>query len=254
MSARFGWVGRSRRQAACGRIADAARAWLAEWSLQDAAGLLIEEQPIMPLSPDEAHVLAAGTEGTAILVAVARSEYAALGAWLADADPATDLAQAVGRAALEDFASRLCALAGQGSAVADHGSAPWPLDLVREELGAVGIRVLAGTAEWVVVLARPAIDALCPPPERLPGLGLVPRQEAIDAASLGMRAVLDFGPVSVRELAGLEAGEVLVGECALDAPVHLVANGSLVELAQARLARDGERRAVTLIHTPQEQP
>lgn len=249
---RFGWIGISRRTALRAKVAACLQGWLADWhAAHDGKAPLVEDAPIVPYSPDEAFVLQAGAGTSSLMVAAARDELVRMGNWLAGiAESAATLSQDVARAALEDLAHRIGQLAGGGEVV-EHGQGAWPQSLTREEFGAVGLVFDVGGVVVALALSRDAVDTAYPPGAAAPGPVLHDRAEAAGVAAVRLTATLEFGTISMRELADLRVGEVLVGECPLDAPVRVLAPGR-TSLGHARMGRSGNRLAVAL--TPQQTP
>lgn len=226
------------------------QAWLADWRMaDDGVARGVEDAPIVPFSPDEACVLRAGAGQPWLMIAVARDEVVRLGNWLAGIrESVSTLSQEVGRAALEDLAHRLVQLMGKGD-VAEHGESAWPRNLTREELGATGLTLHAGGVAINLALSRDAVDAVCPSPPPVPGPALHARADAAGTASTQLTAIFDFGTISIRELGELRVGEVLVGECPLDTPVHVRSPGK-VPIATARMGRNGNRLAIAITQYP----
>lgn len=243
---RFGWISSTRRTALRGKITACVQAWLVEWhATHDGTAPRVEDAPIVPYSPDEAIVLQVGAGPSCLMVVAARDEMARLGNGLAGVrDSAATLSQEVGRAALEDLAHRIGRLVGKGE-VAEHGESAWPQSLTREELGATGLAFDAGGVGVSLALSRDAVDALCPPALPPAGRALQARADAAGTAPVRLTAGFDFGNISVRELADLCVGDVLVGECPLDTPVRVLAPGK-VPVGSARMGRIGNRLAVAL--------
>lgn len=250
MAHRFGWIGSTRRTVLRGKIATCVQAWLADWHVADGGQTpSVEDAPIVPYSLDEACVLQGGIAQPCLMVVVSRDELVRLGNWLAGIrESAAALSQDVGRAALEDLARRVGRLIGNGEVV-EHGESAWPQSLTREELGAVGVAFDVGGVAVSVALSRDAVDAACPPAPLEASPALRPRTDAAGTTSVRLTAGLDFGSISMRELADLRVGEVLVGECALNAPLHILAPGR-VSLGRARMGRINNRLAVVLTEHP----
>ena len=253
MALRFGWIGASRRAALRTKIGACLQAWRADWcAAHDDEPAHVEEAPIVPYSPDEAFVLQAGAGAACVMVAVARDELVRLGNWLAGVRESTaTLSQEVARAALEDLTRRIGELAGEGG-VCEHGQSAWPQSLSREELGAVGLSFDAGGVAVTLALARDAVDVVCPAGPAAAGPALHARADAAGVAPVRLTAGFAFGTISMRELADLRVGEVLVGECPLDTPIRVLAPGR-VPLGHARMGRIGGRLAVALTQHPTSQ-
>lgn len=246
LALRYGWTGASRRSVVRERIAAALSAWLSDWHVaQGGATPCMEDAPIVPYSPDEACVLHSGTSGTGLMVAAARDDLVPLGNWLAGIrESQATLSKDIGKAALHDLALRIARLAQTGE-VLEHGQDAWPQALTREEFGAIGFAFDAGGIPISVVLARNAVDALCP---MVPSAGPVHLRSRWDAAAsvrLRLTAGFDFGAIRMRELTDLRVGEVLVGECPLDTQVRVSAPGG-APLGNARMGRLGHLRAVAM--------
>jgi hypothetical protein len=246
VSYRFGWIGPTRRASLRGKIAACAQAWLADWHMDhDGKEPCVQDAPIIPFSPDEACVLQAGPEQPGLMVVIAGDELMRLGNGLAGIRESTaTLSQEIGRAALENLAHRIGHLTGNGDVV-EHGQSTWPQALTREELGAAGLAFDAAGVTINLAFSRESVDALAPPKPAVAGAALAARTEAAGAVALRLTAGFHFGTISMRELADLRVGEVLVGECPLDTPVRLLAPGH-AHLGSARMGRIGNHLAVAL--------
>lgn len=253
MTFRFGWIGPTRRASLHKKIGHCVQAWLADWQIgHDGAEPRVEDAPIIPYSPDEACVLQAGAGQPNLMVVAARDELTRLGNWLAGIrESAAMLSHEIGRAAIDDLAGRIARLAGRGD-VLEHEESTWPQTLTREELGAVGLTFDAGGATINLALSRDAVDVVCPPSPTLAALPLQQSDEAAGGVNVQLTATLDFGAISMRELAELRVGEVLVGECLLDEPVRMLAPGG-AQLGSARMGRIGNRLAVAINQYPLQQ-
>ncbi|MDW2981764.1 FliM/FliN family flagellar motor switch protein [Rhodanobacter sp. KK11] len=229
------------------------QAWLADWQVaHDGAAPPVEGAPIVSPPLGDACVLQAGVDHACLMVAIVRNDLARFGNWLADIRGSTaTLSCDVGRAALEDLTQRMGQLAGSGT-VAQYGADAWPRDLTREELGAVGAVFEVGGVAVNLALSRDAVDAVCPSTPSPTGRSLQLRADAAGTASVRLTAGLDFGSISMRELADLRVGEVLVGECPLETPIRVSAPGS-APVWNARMGRIGNRLAIALVQPSSQQ-
>lgn len=243
MLTRYGWLGATRRQKVCGLVSSCCDAWLGDWCLQhEALEARFAELPVISQVADR---LAWKIEavGGCLLVAMDKRQLDAFGGRLAlaVADGSDGIAAELGRAAMQDLAVRLVARMGLGGGEPAVSDEAWPESVAHPEWGALGLHATIDDFDVLVAMDRALIDAAFPRKVKVTGV-LSSRAESLGSLDVPLAAVLDFGLVSARDLAGLHLGEVLVSECPLDQPVMVQAGGH--RLFDASIAHAGRHLAI----------
>lgn len=245
MLKRYGWLGTTRKQKVCELVSSCCNTWLEDWCLQhEALEAGVTEQSVISQAVES---LAWKVElaGGCLLVAMEKRQLDALGGRLvlAAADGSDGIAAELGRAAMQDLAARLVARMGlsSGAPVASEGA--WP-ESVAPEWGALGLHVTIDDFDVQITMDRAVIDAAFPRKVKAADT-LSGRAESLGSIVVPLTAVLDFGLVSARDLAGLRPGEVLVSECPLDQPV--VVRAGRHRVCDASLAHANRHLAVVAV-------
>lgn len=251
MSRRYSWLGTTRKKAVCDITSSCFDAWLRDWCLQhDVAEASIASAPLAAsCQPEEYATWAVETTGGYLLTAFDQKLLDAFGSRLAlaDAEQSDGMAGELARAALPDLLVRLAARAGHHHATPVPWNDAWPDSILRPEWGGLGLRVSFDGFELMVGMDRTVIDAMCPAKIMATGT-LSNRAESLGSLPVMLSAVLDFGSVNARDLAGLEVGEVLVSERMIGEPIALRTNHR--DLFNASLARSDGQFAIVAAALP----
>lgn len=243
MHPRYAWLGSTRRQLLRDVLASCADAWLQDWCLQREA-LAVEITEIESAGWPVHDSIARGLESErgSVLGAVRERQIETLGMRFASAGSGGALASPIAGAALEDLVMRIAACARLGGEVLEWKST-WPESITRPEWGALGILVKLDDLELLIAIDRTAAEAISP--AVVAPAVLEERIASLRTTQVPITAVLDFGEISARDLAGLHIGEVLVSECQLGQNVFL--RTGKTHLANATLGRaDNNHLAVVL--------
>lgn len=251
MLRRFAWLGATRKCAIRESVAACLDGWLQDWCLQHATlECAVSEVDLDARSAQELVVWALEPAGGSLLVALDKERLGALGGQfsMAVAEESDGVAADLARVALRDLGSRLAKLAGSSGVEPELVENAWPEANTRPELGALTLAFSFAGHEVLVAMDRTVVNALCP--ERLAPSSppLASREESLGSSPIRLSAVLEFGSVSGREIAGLQAGEVLVSERPVCQPVEVRAGSRRV--FDANLTRmDGHLAIVTTVPT-----
>ncbi|RUL72720.1 FliM/FliN family flagellar motor switch protein [Dyella choica] len=246
---RFGWLGKSRREALQTLLAGLVEDWARNWWIGSAEGAIEVHANATDLNrdPGPMHWVSTGDAGTLAIYSGGK-DFDAIGRFLVGANPTTDadtdLARGLGEDALLDLSSRVQRRAGVTKTVKLCEERA-PLSVEHARLGAFRVTAMVGRWSLDLAIDRNLADRLVPPPAIARQPGLVHRQDAVQNAPLRVTAVMDFGSVDLAHLSDLGVGEVLVGDRKLDEPlqIHLQGHGAI---AAGFLRRAGEKRAVML--------
>jgi len=231
MHPRYGWLGITRRAAVREAIAVCVDAWLSDWCLQrDAIAVGVAEVEHTEWAVDEGSAQLLKSKQGSLLLAINPQAERALGSRFVAMESATPdvMAQEVADAALPDLMSRIRARAGLRSVEMETSRTPWPEALTRSEWGAMALRVTLGNVELTLAMDRIVVSGIVP--EESIASVLDGRIQALQTSQVPITAVLDFGEISARDLAGLHVGEVLVSE-------RKVGELAELRLGSARVAR-----------------
>lgn len=243
---RYAWLGKTRKRALGEIVSSCFDAWLPDWCLQhDRSETTIAEMPLVSCQPDEHVVWVAEVAGGHLLAALDRNRLEAFGGRLvlAEAEKGGAMAIELASAAMQNLIARLVARADPGCASLASRAEAWPAS-IRSEWGGLGLQITFEGFELLVGMDRPVADLLCPERAGNPSV-LSNRVESLGPLSVELTAVLDFGSVNARDLAGLRVGEVLVGERSIAQPVAVRAGPRHV--FNASLARIDGRFAVVAV-------
>lgn len=226
MPTRYGWLGATRKQKVWELVSSCCDAWLKDWCLQHEA--LEARFAELSVLPQAANRFAWKIEvvGGCLFVAMDKRQLDTFGGRLAlaAADGSDGIAAELGRAAIQDLAVRIVARMGLGGGEPAVFDETWPESVTHPEWGALGLHAAIDDFDVQVVMDRAVVDAAFPRKVKATG-ALSNRAESLGSLDVSLAAVLDFGLVSARDLAGLRVGEVLVSECPLDQPVMVQAGG-----------------------------
>lgn len=247
MQPRFAWLGTTRRKAVRDALASCTDAWLQDWCLQHGALVReISETTATWAGRDDLWVIE--SDHGCVLVTVGAQQLDALGKRLAAVavEDGQEIAAEVARCALEDLAIQIAARARQVGTQPAIRQGAWPERVTRPEWGAVAIQIVLDDILILVAMDRLAVDALCPK-RAFASMSLNERAVALEATPVALTAVLDFGQINARDLAGLRVGEVLVSERKLGQSISLRAGDN--SLADASLGRI-ERHLAAIVAAP----
>lgn len=251
MLRRFAWLGATRKCATRESVAACLDGWLQDWCLQHATlECAVSEVDLDARSAQEFVVWAIEPEGGSLLIALDKECLGALGGQfsMAVAEESDGVAADLARAALRELGCRLAKLAGSSGAEPKVIEGAWPEANTCAELGALALAFSFAGHEVLVAMDRTVVNALCPERFTPPPPPLASREESLGSSPIRLSAVLEFGSVSGREIAGLQAGEVLVSERAIGQPVEVRAGRRHV--FDANLTRiDGHLAIVTTAPT-----
>lgn len=245
MHPRFAWAGVTRRKSVRDALASCTDAWLQEWCLQcETIPRGISETSTAAWEKHDHLAWMLQSDRGCVLVAVCAQQLDGLGRHLAAVAKVDDqeIAAEVARSALGDLAMQVAARARQATMQPVLWQDAWPERVTRPEWGAVAVQVVLEDIPILVALDRVLADALCPS-RAFGGIPLSGRVAALESTSVALTAVLDFGEINARDLAGLRVGEVLVSERKLGQSISLRAGDN--PLAAASLGRiEGHLAAV----------
>jgi hypothetical protein len=246
---RYAWLGETRKRALGEVVSSCFDAWLPDWCLQhDTSEATIAEIPLVSCQADKHVVWTAEVAGGHLLALLDRNRLEAFGGRLvlADAEKGDAMAIELASAAMQDLIGRLVARADPACASPVSRTEVWPTS-IRPEWGGLGFQITFEGFALLVGMDRPVADLLCPERAGNPGV-LSNRAESLGSLTVGLTAVLDFGAVNARDLAGLRVGEVLVGERSIAQPVALRAGPRHV--FDASIARIDGQFAVVAVAPP----
>ncbi|MGN6313891.1 MAG: FliM/FliN family flagellar motor switch protein [Rhodanobacteraceae bacterium] len=245
MHPRYGWLGATRKAVVREALAACVDAWLRDWSLQcEVVTARITEIELAGLAISAGSARMLESEQGSLLLSMEPDQEVALGLHLAAIPSAAGdaMAQEVANAALADLMSRIGARTGFRSTESETVEAPWPEALTRSEWGAMALRLAFGEVELVIAMDRTFAGAIAP--ERATASAPESRVQTLQTTQVPITAVLDFGEISARDLAGLHAGEVLVSERKIGQLAELRIGNSRV--ASAAIGAIGNHLAVVV--------
>lgn len=245
MLKRYGWLGTTCKEKVCELVSSCCDAWLEDWCLQhEALEAGLAELPVISQVADSL-AWKIQPAGGCLFVAMEKRQLDAFGGRLvlADAEGSDGIAAELGGAAMQDLAVRLVARLGLSGGIPVASEGEWPEWVAHPEWGALGLHVTIDDFDVQVAMDRALIDAAFPKKVKVTGV-LSNRTESLGSLAVPLAAVLDFGLVSARDLAGLHPGEVLVSECPLDQPIMVRAAGH--RLFDASLTHAGRHLAVVI--------
>lgn len=237
MLKRYGWLGTTRKQKVCELVSSCCDTWLADWCLQhEALEAGLAELAVISQAKESLAWKIEPADGC-LLVAMDKRQLDVFGGRLvlAAADGSDGIAAELCRAALQDLATRLVARMGLSGGTPVISEEEWPEWVAHPEWGALGLNVTIDDFDVQIAMDRAIIDAAFPKTVKAAGAALSSRAATLGTVAVPLAAVLDFGLVSARDLAGLHPGEVLVSECPLDQPImvrasqHRVFDASLTQ-------------------------
>lgn len=251
MTKRYGWLGTTRKAAIRDVVSACFDAWLLDWCLQPEACKTSVEEILLASCSRESHaVWMAEVAGGRMLAALGRNRLDALGGRLAlaEAEQSGGMTFELASAAVQDLLVRLATRTGHSHTSPVTWESAWPDSILHPEWGGLGLRISFEGFDLLVGIDRAIVDVICPVPAPSHG-ALSKRAESLGPAPVTLSAVLDFGLVSARDLAGLRTGEVLLNEHTIGQPIALRAGAQQVFCAN--LARiDGQFAVVaTASHT-----
>lgn len=243
---RFGWLGDTRRSVLRTLLAVEVLDWSRDWWIRHAE----DEVDVHEENPQAIHaesgmpLIITDGEGTLAFYLGSKS-IGVVGRHLAGGSYEEDagLASYVGEEALADLAGRIRRRAGV-SQCQEGVRGQGPAEVRDTQLGAFAIALSLGRLRLELAIDRRLADRLAPP--SIPqAMRLVPREEALDRATLRVACVMDFGEVSLAHLSDLKVGEVLVGDQKLEGalPLHLDGRGVM---AAGFLRRQTSHYAIVL--------
>jgi len=247
-SVRFGWLGKSRREALAKILSIEVSQWSKEWWLHDAPS----EVDVRWIAADGADLLPKGSmpfvssqPTGSIAVFLGGKDFDAIGRHLVGATETEEAgwAQRIGEEALNDLVLRICRRSGNTmpSKLVETLSIP---AMERADLGCSTWSIVLGRLKWHMVVDRHLADQLVPiraqtnPP-------LVSRKTAIEHQTVRVDALINFGSINLTHLSDLRVGEILVGDGRLDETVQIQVKGHGV-VAHGYLRSFGTQRAVVL--------
>ena len=250
MSKRYAWLGATRKRAVRDIASSCFDAWLRDWCLQyEVCKAAVEEIPLAACS-SEAHVIwVVEVADGCLLTSLDRSRLDALGGRLAlaEAEHTDGMAAELACAAVRDLAVRLAVRAGHPHASPITSGDAWPDSILHPVWGGLVLQISFDGFELLVGMDRAMVNVICPERARVPG-PLSTRTKSIESIPVTLSAVLDFGSVNARDLAGLRAGEVLVSERTVGQPIALRAGSC--DVFDANLARADRHLAIVVAAPP----
>lgn len=244
---RFAWLGESRRQALCALVSTEVAAWSRDWWVQHADAdidvHLVDHHGFV--TKDHAPFVSQTTGGS-LAVFVGGRGLDGLAHHLAGTVNEEDAGWAlrIGEEALEDLAAHIFRRAGvneypplQQCRASDA--------LGRADLGSCIMAIGVGRFGFNLAIDRVMADRLAPPAGTTAMVGLASRDAALANVLAKVDAMMDFGSMSLTQLADLRVGEILVGDMGLEEPLKVCIGGRDI-LANAHLRRAGGKRAVVL--------
>jgi hypothetical protein len=232
------WVSEDRRKKALENLTSRVAAWSGRWSLTPAP---LDPQ-LVALEELQASVQPYSGEHGVVVLQVEGGSVSDLGGTLADAPPtgSKGLSQAIGERALDDLLSTLA-----GKPRTDITPAA-----LLERTGALAIRLnLSDRLRLLVGLHGDLVESYAPSVRKKPAVRLVRGADAARESTVNGRFVLDLGQVPLSDLDGLQLGDVLVGQSALDQPIRFESAGRASPL-HFRLTRIAEARAGLVVPEP----
>ncbi len=255
MTKRYAWLGTTRKTAMRDVVLACFDAWLLEWCLQPEGCKASVEEVLLASCPREGHVVwMTEVAGGCLLAALGRNRLDALGGRLAsaEAEQSGGVTFELASAAVQDLLVRLAARTGHSHTSPAARDGAWPDSILHPEWGGLGLQISFEGLDLLIGVDRTIVDVICPEPTR-PRSALSNRAESLGPLPVTLSAVLDFGLVSARDLAGLRAGEVLLSEHTIGQPVTLRAGPQ--RLFRAKLARiDGQFAVVATAPRTGEEP
>lgn len=255
MTTRYAWLGATRKTLMRDVVSSCFDAWLREWCLQpEISKASVAEIPLISCPREKHEVWIADVAGGCMLVAIHRDRLDAFGSRLAlaEAEQSCGVTSDLASAAVQDLLARLVAKTGHSHTSPVIWNDPWPDSILRPEWGGLGLQISFEGFELRVGIDRTIVDVICPERARPNGV-LSNRAESLDPLPLRLSAVLDFGLVNARELAGLRTGEVLLSERTIGQPISVRAGPRQVFCAN--LARiDGQFAVVATVSSTGENP
>lgn len=244
---RLAWLGDTRRKALCALIGTEVAEWSRDWWIRHADTELdmhLVDHHGFVTKDHAPHVFQADSGSLAFFMGGRGSE--GLGFHLADVANGEDpgWARRIGEDAMADLAARILRRAG----VNDR---PRPQQhqasdaLARSELGSCILAIGIGQFGFNLALDRVMADRLAPSGGTVARTALTTRHSALANVPARVDAMMDFGAVSLTQLADLRIGEILVGDLGLEEPLKVCIAGRDT-VARAYLRRVGEKRAVVL--------
>jgi hypothetical protein len=250
---RFGWIGEARRAALRALLAAEVGDWSRDWWLRHSPGEVDVSAIELELVRGKAEAVWVSNNAMGGLLLYLDGKGAdAVGRQLAGATGDRDegLGQHIGEDALADLVLRIRRRAGDTQVAAfTRGNVPDGFDDPR--WGAYAVALTMGRLQLDLVVDRRLIDRLVPPPA-VSELPLLSREIALGNAAVPITASMDFGSISLTQLADLRVGEVLVGDRKLDEVLSLQVDGQGA-MATGHLRRRGNQRAVVLDGTKPQQ-
>lgn len=244
MAKRYAWLGTTRKGKVRDIVSSRLEAWLRDWCLQHETS----ETAITTFDPASCPVEECATwmveaAGGQLLVAMDRGRLGSFGGRLvlADAEQSDGMAAELACTALQDLLARLAEAADLSRPLPVAQDGAWPDSILHPQWGGLRWQISFDGFEWMIGMDRAAVDALCPARTGKSG-ALSSRMESLDPLPVTLSAVLDFGSVNARDLAGLRVGEVLVSEHGVGQPIALRVGSKHV--FDANLAQVGGRFAV----------
>lgn len=221
MLPRYAWLGATRRRSVRDVVTACVESWLLDWCM-DRQELAVEvdetASAAWPMNTSTVRIFQ--SPRGCVLTAIDEQQLTPLGSRFAavTSHTADTLASSLANAAMDDLVARVASRAKLAGS-AQLWTQSWPESLTRPEWGALGLAVKLDQIELLIALDRAAVETLSP--ATVKSTVLEARTDSLQATSISVAAVLDFGEISARDVAGLHVGEVLVSERKLGQGVAL---------------------------------
>jgi hypothetical protein len=243
---RLGWIGDTRRGALFKQLSGLIEDWASDWwvgASQGAVELSIADDNMDRTSWQGVLVSRSGVGAAAVYLG--GRTFDAVGRHLAatTSDDDSELAARLGEKAIAELVAAIHRRAGAVS-TEPPAKAALPMALSHGRFAAFGVEIRLGRLQWIVLIDRGLGERMVPPVAQ-PPLSLHRRDTVLAGASVEIKAVMSLGSVDLASLAGLAVGELLIGDCRLDDPLHVHVEGKGA-VATGFMRRLGTHRAIVI--------